>query len=79
MLHSMTDEELLKVCTFEKPESEFSPADHLVVELTKRLEICLEEVENLKNLKINHDELLISYDELKTRYNNNVLLEEDKI
>ena len=50
MLANTTDEELIKICTFNKPLSEFEPVDHLIVELVKRLEAAKEHATGYDNL-----------------------------
>ena len=50
LVTNATDEELIKICTFNKPESEFEPVDYLIVELVKRLEASKEHATGYDNL-----------------------------
>ena len=58
LVSNVTDEELIRICTFNKPEAEFEPVDYLIVELVKRLEASKEHatgydklLDDLKKLK----------------------------
>ena len=67
MINNVTDEELIKICTFSKPESEFEPVDYLIVELVKRLEAAKENATGYDNLLSDLKKLKEDLTEMKTQ------------
>jgi len=67
MLTNATDEELVKICTFNKPESEFEPVDYLIVELIKRLEASKEHATEYDNLLSDLKELKEDLTDIRTQ------------
>jgi len=67
MVQNTTDEELIKICTFNKSESEFEPVDYLIVELVKRLEASKEHATGYDTLLSDLKELKEELTEIKTQ------------